>query len=143
MTPEAKASQAVRLRAAAWGIRLFRNNSGVLMNQDTGRPVRFGLANESKKLNKKFKSGDYIGITPLVITPEMVGKTIGIFTNIEAKAEGFKERENYHPNSREFAQNNFNKLIEKLGGLSGFACSEFDVDELIKKFVMRLKNNGY
>jgi len=139
VTPEDKASQEVRLRASDWGMKLMRNNSGVLPNPKTNRPVRFGLGNESKKINESLKSGDYIGITPVAITQEMVGKTIGVFTNIEVKAVGFVERESYRENSREYAQNNFNNLTIKHGGMAGFASCWQDVDRIIKNFIDRLK----
>ena len=139
MTPEGKASDKVRLRCSQWGSRLFRNNSGVLPDPNTQRPVRFGLGNESKKLNTEFKSGDYVGITPLVITSEMVGKTIGVFTNIEVKSEGFKEKTSYPPNQREHGQKNFINLVKLLGGLAGFASNEIDTDRLINEFIQRLK----
>ena len=138
MTPEGKASDKVRLRCSQWGSRLFRNNSGVLPDQN-GRPVRFGLGNESKKLNTEFKSGDYIGITPVTITQEMVGKTIGVFTNIEVKAEGFNEKPFYRSNQREYGQKNFINMIRKLGGLAGFATDESDVDHIVHNFTQRLK----
>ena len=118
---------------------LFRS-SGVLPDPITKRPVRFGLGNESKKLNKEFKSGDYIGVTPLTITPEMVGKTVGVFTNLEVKAEGFVERDSYRDNQREYGQKNYIVMIRKLGGLAGFVTNESDVDQLIQKFVQRLKS---
>ena len=139
MTPESRASDEVRLRAAQWGMKLLRNNSGVLPDK-YGRPVRFGLGNESVKINKRLKSGDFIGTTPIIITQEMVGKTVGVFTNIEAKAAGFKERETYPEKSREFGQNNFNKLIVEQGGLAGFASCFQDVDNLIKNYIQRLKS---
>ncbi len=138
MTPEGKASDIVRLRCSQWGCKLLRNNSGVLPDKN-GRPVRFGLGNESKKLNVEFKSGDFVGVTPLVITQEMVGKTVGVFTNIEVKAEGFKEKPSYPSNQREHGQQNFNNFIKQHGGLAGFASSDDDVDQLIQLFTGRLK----
>lgn len=138
MTPEQKASQAVRIRASAWGLKLFRNNSGVLMN-DVGVPVRFGLGNESKKLNQELKSSDFIGWTPLTITPEMVGKQVAIFTAIEAKAIGFIERESYNPNSREYGQDRFIKLVTNAGGLAAFATNNNDVDRIINDYINRVK----
>lgn len=137
-TPEAKASLAVRVRSAAWGSKLFRNNSGVLMNQ-VGVPVRFGLGNESAKLNKKLKSSDLIGWTEVLITPEMVGKKVAVMTAIEAKPEGFIHREVYNENSREYAQAKFMKLINDAGGIAGFACSESDVDRIFNEFLERCK----
>ena len=138
MTPEQKSTQVVRIRATAWGSRLFRNNSGVLMNP-AKIPVRFGLGNESKKLNKKIKSSDLIGITPIEITPEMVGKTVGVFTAYEVKPVGFKKRETYSEKSREFGQNNFINLIKKFGGIAGFTTNDYDVDLAVHEFKEGLK----
>lgn len=42
---------------------LMRNNSGAMFNQ-YGNMVRFGLGNDSRLTNKRFKSSDLIGITP-------------------------------------------------------------------------------
>lgn len=137
-TAESKSSLVVRLRATAWGLKLFRNNSGVLPNPETNVPVRFGLGNESKKINKELKSGDLVGWTPVTITPEMVGKTIAVFTNIEAKAIGFKHRETYPVKSREYGQNNFNQLVLNAGGIAGFASCDADVDYIINYFHHRM-----
>ncbi|MCF2909966.1 hypothetical protein L1285_16725 [Pseudoalteromonas sp. DL2-H2.2] len=136
MTPEGKASEVVRLRATELGGRLFRNNVGVLVDA-RGIPVRYGLANESKKMNQSLKSSDFIGITPITITPDMVGKQIGVFTAIEAKAHGFKVRE-FGPKSREFAQQKFINLVTNLGGAAGFACNAEDVDGILKELIERL-----
>jgi len=139
-TQEAKSSLVVRLRATAWGLKLFRNNSGVLFNQENV-PVRFGLGNESAKINKQLKTGDFIGWTPVVITQAMVGKTIAVFTNIEAKAAGFKHRETYNKNSREHAQDSFNNLVNNAGGVAGFASCDSDVDRIINSYHIRMNHN--
>ena len=47
---EAVVQQKVRFEAAQQGIRMWRNNVGVLKD-DRGIPIRYGLANESKKMN--------------------------------------------------------------------------------------------
>jgi len=133
MTPEQRASQDVRLRASQWGMKLFRNNSGVLMNP-ANIPVRFGLGNESKRINKIIKSSDFIGVFAVTITPEMVGKTVGVFAAIEAKADGFVEREEYPEGSREKAQKTFIDLVKTQGGLAGFATNASDVDKLTETY---------
>lgn len=133
-TPEGRASQVVALRASAWGSRLFRNNSGVLPDPNTGRPVRFGLGNESARINKEMKSSDYIGWTSVVITPEMVGKTVAVVTALEAKAVGFKPKHEYRDGSREKAQNKFMQLIISAGGIAGFCWDEQSVDQIIRNF---------
>ena len=77
-----------RLWYASQGVRLFRNNSGVLPDAN-GRPVRFGLANDSAAVNARTKSSDLIGWRPVVITPAMVGQTIARVVSVECKAEGW------------------------------------------------------
>lgn len=130
-TPEEIATQEVLERARQYRARLWRNNSGVLMNPDTKRPVRFGLGNISKKSLETYRTGDYVGGTPITITPEMVGKQIFIFTNIECKAADFKEKLHYTPKQRECQQDNFNKLVRAQGGIAGFAKNWQDVDRMI------------
>lgn len=62
MANETDRLNALRIAGATRGWRLFRNNSGVLFDR-SGRPVRYGLANESKAMNAMYKSGDLIGFT--------------------------------------------------------------------------------
>lgn len=77
----------VRLKASQVGMTLFRNNVGAFVDE-RGVPVRYGLANDSKKMNQEFKSADLIGIKPVTITPDDVGRTIGQFVSIEVKRQG-------------------------------------------------------
>ena len=131
MTPEGRASEIVRLRASDWGTVLFRNNSGVLKD-DKGRPVRFGLGNESSKINAVLKSSDYIGFLPAVITPEMVGRQVALFVAIEVKPEGTNINREWSKTSREYGQQQFINLVRHHGGLAGFATGWSDVDEILK-----------
>lgn len=55
--------------------RLFRNSVGVGYSE-TGQVIRFGLC---------VGSSDLIGWESIVITPEMVGKKLAIFTALEVK----------------------------------------------------------
>ncbi len=116
---EAAVQVRVRLEAAKLGIRLFRNNVGVLMDE-TGRPVRYGLANESKAVNERIKSADLIGVRPVVITPEHVGQTFGLFVSREIKAAGWR----YSGTDRELAQLAWAKMIMSCGGDACFATGE-------------------
>lgn len=138
-TPEEKATEEVLKRASDWKARLYRNNSGALSDKN-GRPVRFGLGNVSKEFNKKYKTGDYIGFVPVTITQDMVGKTLPVFANIEMKALGFTVKLDYNPNSREFAQNNFNKLVTSNNGIAGFAYDWQSLDKIIVNWYERLTN---
>lgn len=139
-TPEGYAMQEVRKRASDWKAKLYRNNTGVLTDQ-SGRPVRFGLGNESPKINKTYKTGDYIGWFPVTITPDMVGKTIAVFANVEVKAVGFSVKLDYNPKSREYAQNNFNQLVINNNGIAGFAWDWKSLDELVQDFHRRVTKN--
>lgn len=113
---EARQQQLVRLEAAQLGIWLTRNNVGALKDE-RGIPVRYGLANESKEQNKVIKSGDLIGIRPVVITFEMVGRTIGQFVSREIKHEGWKWKGDKH----EVAQLQWATFVNAKGGDAAFA----------------------
>lgn len=106
----------VRLEAARMGAILWRNNVGCLPGPN-GQPVRYGLANDSAVVNKRTKSCDLIGVRPVVITPEMVGHTIGQFLAREIKEPGWK----YTGRGREPAQANFINLVNIMGGNAAFA----------------------
>ncbi len=103
-------------------MRLWRNNVGVHMT-DRGVPVRYGLCNTSKQLNQVLKSSDLIGITPTVVTQEMVGTTVGIFTSYEIKKPGWK----YTGTPRETAQCAWLVLVRSLGGISKFISDLTDI----------------
>ena len=115
-TSEAHAQSVVRLDAAAQGVWLTRNNVGVLQDRN-GRPVRYGLANESKQQNEVMKSADLIGIRPVAITPDMIGGTIGQFVSREVKPAGWS----YTGTGREAAQMTWARLVIKYGGDAKFA----------------------
>lgn len=70
----------IRKVATSSGARLFRNNVGVA-TYPGGAKVVYGLADGSS---------DLIGWTPIMITPEMVGQTLAVFTSIEVKKPGWK-----------------------------------------------------
>lgn len=101
----------VRLEAGRKGVRLFRNNVGAC-EDSTGRIIRYGLANDSPQMNKRVKSSDLIGCRPLLITPGMVGGTVGQFVAREVKKSAWR----YSGDERESAQLAFLKLIAGLGG---------------------------
>lgn len=109
--------------AARCGAALWRNNSGALKDE-TGRLVRFGLGNTSTRINEVWKSADLIGILPMLIGPEHVGKTVGRFWAVECKEPGWKFRES---DKRAKAQSNFIVNVNALGGQATFAQGTGDL----------------
>tara|TARA_R100000951_G_scaffold104995_1_gene98497 strand:- start:3220 stop:3696 length:477 start_codon:yes stop_codon:yes gene_type:complete len=115
-TPESEVSKAVRLEAAQLGHVLWRNNVGAAQNE-AGQWFRYGLANDSKQMNRITKSHDLIGIRRVLITPEMVGRTMAQFMSRETKRADWK----YAGTKRELAQAHFGELVSSMGGDAGFA----------------------
>lgn len=113
---EARQQSLVRLDAARHGVWLTRNNVGALMDK-SGRPVRYGLVNETKAQNTAIKSSDLVGIRSILIGPELVGRTIGQFCARECKHEGWQ----YTGNEHEQAQLAFINFINSKGGDASFA----------------------
>ena len=138
MTPEGKASLNVRLAANALGCRLYKNNSGMAYDANN-RPVFFGLGNEGKKDNESIRTPDWVGWMTVVITPDMVGKKIPVFTAIDAKKLGFRHKTSYSIGTREYGQNKFFELVTSVNGVAGFATNPEDVRHLIADFYKRIK----
>lgn len=110
---ESSLQNAVRLAESRRGTRLFRNNSGVAYDR-TGRPVRFGLANDSAQKNRTVKSSDLIGIEP--------GN--GRFVSLECKRPGWV----YSNTAEEIAQLNWIVFINSMGGRAKFVSSMVDYE---------------
>lgn len=123
---ESYAQSEIRLAAPGLGMRLFRNNVGVLKNED-GRPVRYGLANDSKALNKRLKSSDLIGWRRLAIGPEHVGSVVAQFVALECKAPGWTYRGDEH----EEAQQRFLALAAVDGAYARFATGAAQLDGIV------------
>ncbi len=78
------------------------------------RPLHSGLCQGSS---------DLIGWTTREVTPDMVGKTVAIFTAVEIKTESGKA-------SAE--QLNFIGQVRKCGGIAGIARSPYEAQNLIE-----------
>jgi len=116
---EGAVSNIVRLEASRGGIHLWRNNVGVLPDA-TGRPVRYGLANDSAAVNKVLKSSDLIGVRPRLILPQDVGHILGQFVAREVKEPGW----HFSGTERELAQQTFLNTVASVGGDACFVTGE-------------------
>jgi hypothetical protein len=109
--------QEIRMEASKRGARLFRNNVGGYKDK-TGRWVKYGLGDGTS---------DLIGITPVVITHDMVGTTLGVFTAIEVKTpEGMnpkgKVAKEHFQKQQEFVD-----FVVKFGGIGKIICNKEDL----------------
>ena len=101
---EHEIQQRIRLACGRGRVRLWRNNTGALVDQQ-GRFVRFGLCKGSS---------DLIGLRSLEITPEMVGQRVAQFVALEVKtASGVVSSE----------QRAFLQLVQQLGGVAAVCRS--------------------
>ena len=75
MKSESEIQQLIQIEGPRVDCILMRNNSGALPDKN-GRTVRYGLGNISREHSDRIKSSDLIGITRVVVTPEMVGRVV-------------------------------------------------------------------
>ena len=112
---ESRVQSEVQLEVSKQGNKLWRNNVGALLDA-TGRPVRYGLANDSKQLNDKIKSSDLVGWKRLKITEQMVGTVVGQFYCRECKTSNWR----YTGDDHEKAQLRWIELVNANGGDAAF-----------------------
>lgn len=116
---ESNVSSRTRLAAVAKHWRLWRNNRGA-GKLENGNFVRWGLANDSKKLGDVLKSGDLIGWRPVLITADMVGKQIAQFVSVETKAEDWRPPPLDTKDEDARAQYRWAELVNREGGYAVF-----------------------
>lgn len=121
---EGRQSSIVRLDAAAHDVLLFRNNVGAFVHPETGRAVRYGLANDSKQMNEQYKSADLIGVRRVRIARHMVGMDIGQFVGREVK----KEFWSYSGDDHEQAQARWAELMNSYGADCRFTTGKGSFD---------------
>ena len=104
----------IMMTASKASSRLFRNNVG-LFTTDKGDKVMTGLCKGSS---------DLIGWTPVVITEDMVGQQVAVFTAVEVKTE----RRRPTPD-----QKNFVNKVNEPGGFAVIALSREDILQIVRK----------
>ncbi len=90
---------------------VWRQQSGLFYTHD-GNPVRVGLPGMAD-------AGMIVAVT---VTPEMVGKTIGVAVQPEFKTRGGRQSE---------PQQNWQAAVEKRGGVYRLVRSAAEMDQLI------------
>ena len=93
--------------------RLWRNNVGQLQDA-RGQWVRYGVANPG--------GSDLIGWDSVVITPEMVGRRVAIFTAFEVKSKTGRIRTE---------QQAFIDNVKRCGGIAGVVRSVEEAKSLL------------
>lgn len=118
---ETNISNQIRAAASKMGQRLFRNSRGMFWTMDKQRKTRAGLEAPG--------ASDLIGWTQIEITPEMVGKTIAVFTAVEVKtARGSVSDDQQH----------FIDVVQRAGGIAGVARSEEDAGQIREDSARRM-----
>ena len=113
-TSEHEIHQRIRLACGRGVVRLWRNNTGALVDQQ-GRFVRFGLCKGSS---------DLIGLRSLEVTPEMVGQRLAQFVALEIKSAHGALR----PQQRAFL-----RLVQQLGGLAAVCRSVEQAETVLNR----------
>ncbi len=139
MKSESAVDKETVLAMSKLGARLLRNNVGAFKNPQSGQWTRYGLANESTAMNKVTKSSDRIGWTVVEITPEMVGKSVAVFTAVEMKKEGYKPS-GKAATAHFHAQLNFCNTVSKAGGIASIVDSAEKGVDLINQWLLKMKS---
>jgi len=120
-----------------FGVRLFKNVRGVFYTIEGVKaliaaamslnPARIKQAAQQLRMTTAglLASGasDLIGFTPVVITPEMVGQTLAVFTACEIKtADGRVSKE----------QADFTNFVRQSGGFGGIARNAEDARKIMR-----------
>lgn len=124
---EASVQTHTRLAIARTGAQVWRNNSGACVDQ-TGRMIRYGLANESKQQNEQIKSSDLICAVPTLIQPYHVGRTFAVFGAFETKHPDWHMTPSDH---RAAAQLRFLNLVRSVGGIGAFVTDAGQIGPLL------------
>lgn len=123
---ESEIQKRVMMALSKSGCTIFRNNTAMgwagkaqkYPNGDVvikdGYPLKAGLC---------LGSSDLIGFKSVTITPDMVGKTVAVFTAIEVKT----------PTGRPTKEQlNFIQRVQQAGGIAGIARNEHEAEYLVK-----------
>ncbi len=122
---ESNIQKLILMKASNLGARLFRINVGTAWTGD-----KFIKKDRDMLIKnyRPFKTGvpkgyhDTSGWTPLVITQDMVGKKVAVFTMLEIKTKNGK------PSTEQL---NFERVVNEAGGISAILRSEKDLEAVL------------
>lgn len=115
---EATRQNAIRISTSRPGVRLFRNNVGMVIAVDRNgkkRKVTYGLCPGS---------GDLIGWKEIIITQDMVGQKFARFLSVEVKGKTTPIQDN---------QTTWKKAVNKAGGIAGIARTADEANAIIEE----------
>lgn len=113
-------------RATDAGARVFRNNVGVGWTGTSRRlPDQSILITDPRPLHAGLAQGsaDLIGWMPVVVTADMVGQVVAVFTSVETKTARGRATD---------AQKRWAQVVAEAGGLSGIARTDADLDKILR-----------
>lgn len=124
----------IMLEVSKLGSKIFRNNTGSAWIGESIRINKSGtvFVNPGDVVIRNARyfqaglcvgSSDLIGLTPVEITSEMVGKKVAVFTAIEVKTETGK------PSKEQLA---FIEMVKNNGGMAGIATNPEQATKIIK-----------
>ncbi len=111
----------IMIEASKVGSRLFRNNVGtgyqLVSRPPTGwrppeflKPFTYGLP---------AGSADLVGWTRVVVTEDMVGKTLAVFSSVEVKAPEWRSTPSFERSERGLQQAAWARTVAEGGGYAG------------------------
>lgn len=132
------------LAVAALGTTVFRINTGKGWVSGGGKPYRLtdgsvvvpnarpiALGYADPKGDPIEGTSDLGGWTTIVVTPEMVGHKVAVFTVIETKESGGGHKRS--------AQKNFIARVIEAGGIGGFANSAEAAVSIVRDYLDRFR----
>ena len=109
----------------------FRNNVGMTYD-NRGVPICYGVGGKPHPKKPSLGGSDFIGWTEVIVTPDMVGSRVAIFTAHELKKDKGK------PTA---AQENFIAVVNAAGGYAGFVLRPEDIQRIReRRGCVRLKD---
>lgn len=108
---------------------MWVNKSGALTDEN-GRMIRYGLGHSSAQQVRSWASSDLIGITPTLITQDMVGYYLGVFTAYEVKHPDWKLQPS---DARAHAQAKYMQIVREACGYAGFVTDPRDIYPIIRR----------